>query len=52
MSHKFEYVLSYDQAIFWLGLYPGETLGHGKTRQGQEFYCKVVCISKNSEQES
>ena len=52
MSHEFEYVHPFDQAISLLGLYPGEILGHGKIRHGQEFYCNVVCISKNSEQES
>lgn len=45
-SHEFEYVPPYDQAISLLGLYPGEILGHGKIRHGQEFYHNVVASVK------
>ena len=51
MSHELKYVYPYNQAISFLGLYPGEILGYGKGH-GQEFYCNIVCISKNLEWES
>ena len=32
MSHELKYVYPYDQAVSFLGLYPGEILGYGKNQ--------------------